>query len=142
MNVQGEGSGADNESPIIGEVIEEELLYFYGNGSGAECKTGNQPESTDDTAPESSKAESEACSDKQSSPGGSETTTENFKSKTEERSQSIDNTSDHSSQVDSKNDSVKVDISLSKKPESPEVDEGNSFNIYFLLMLVRPLNTK
>ncbi|KAJ8941452.1 hypothetical protein NQ318_016892 [Aromia moschata] len=63
MQVQGEGSGAENEgacqnfpekclrvgesgnseeSPIVGEAIEEGTVYFYGEGCGAECHTGNE----------------------------------------------------------------------------------------------------
>lgn len=49
MNVEGEGTGADNESCIVSEVIEEDVMYFYGNGSGSDCLTGNQSEKEEET---------------------------------------------------------------------------------------------
>lgn len=49
MNVEGEGTGADNESCIVSEVIEEDVMYFFGNGSGSDCLTGNQSEKEEET---------------------------------------------------------------------------------------------
>lgn len=44
LKVEGEGSGVDNQSPIVGEVIEEGVMYFYGQGNGQDCQTGNESE--------------------------------------------------------------------------------------------------
>ncbi|RZC32296.1 remodeling and spacing factor 1-like, partial [Asbolus verrucosus] len=47
--VEGEGEGAANEcvdriedDPIVGEEIEEDVMYFYGCGGGVDCETGNE----------------------------------------------------------------------------------------------------
>lgn len=47
MRIEGEGSGADNESCIIGDIIEEDVMYFEGRGSGEDCHTGNPSEETE-----------------------------------------------------------------------------------------------
>lgn len=58
MVIEGEGSGADNQtingnldlnyepSPIIGEEIEEDTYHVYGAGYGADCLTGNEGKAT------------------------------------------------------------------------------------------------
>lgn len=49
MVVTGEGNGADCESSyIIGEEITEEVMFFYGEGSGYDNDTGN-PEAIEQT---------------------------------------------------------------------------------------------
>ncbi|XP_060524029.1 remodeling and spacing factor 1-like [Cylas formicarius] len=47
VTVEGEGSGIDNQCPfVVGDVVEEEVMYFSGRGSGNECLTGNETEGT------------------------------------------------------------------------------------------------
>ncbi|XP_056634330.1 remodeling and spacing factor 1 isoform X2 [Diorhabda sublineata] len=41
--VKGDGAGADSEAiPIVGDEFEEETVYFFGEGSGEDCQTGNE----------------------------------------------------------------------------------------------------
>uniref|UniRef100_A0A8D8U5S4 Remodeling and spacing factor 1 n=1 Tax=Cacopsylla melanoneura TaxID=428564 RepID=A0A8D8U5S4_9HEMI len=54
------------EGPIVSEAIEEPVIFFYGEGMGAECETGN------------SKAEGEGSEDNKK---GSNSTTENVEKK-------------------------------------------------------------
>uniref|UniRef100_A0A336L1J9 CSON014502 protein n=1 Tax=Culicoides sonorensis TaxID=179676 RepID=A0A336L1J9_CULSO len=60
LHVKGEGSGVENKSLSMvfecSEVIEENLMMFYGEGSGHQCLVGN-PQPNNDTTTNKSKIE-------------------------------------------------------------------------------------
>ncbi|KAJ8919133.1 hypothetical protein NQ315_012118 [Exocentrus adspersus] len=95
MRIEGVGSGKENEGiclnrvvisnkqngygyniishtdPIVGDTVEENVMYFYGEGSGAECLTGNEQKRASGETCSNSKASPDDKSIQNSSPGSS-----------------------------------------------------------------------
>lgn len=72
IRIEGEGTGEENQStncngkweecPLVGEEIEEEMFYVYGEGSGRDCLTGNEEKSPASSSSDKNGVETrEAC---------------------------------------------------------------------------------
>ncbi|CAH1176306.1 unnamed protein product [Phaedon cochleariae] len=52
------GQSGKEDVPVVGEAIEEDVMYFQGEGSGEDCKTGNE-----DNVSKSEKSETDSIKD-------------------------------------------------------------------------------